>query len=334
MRPRREPPWTIWSERPVPEELRQLLAPEARSTGPWELPGEDPLRGIEEADGTIASARMRYERAIFERARRLRVVARTGVGVDNVAVDEATRRGIVVCNVPGGPTISTAEHAITLLLAAAKRLKVAEAALASGKWDIFNQHEAIELAGTTLGVVGLGKIGRRVARVALALDMRVLAWDPHLGDERIREAGAQPASSLDELLAASQVVSLHAPFTEETRGLLDRRRIGLLPHGAVLINTARGGLIDEEALLEALDSCRLGAVGLDVFEQEPLTPESRLVGRVDVVATPHLAAGTVQGRERLWRAAIEDVMSCLRGEVPLGIVNPKVLETEVVEEDL
>ncbi len=280
----------IWSERPIPDGLRHLLEPDARSTGPWDLPGEDPMRGIEEADGTIASARMRYDSAVFERARRLRVVARTGVGVDNVAVDEATRRGIAVCNVPAGPAISTAEHAITLLLAAAKRLKVAEAALAVGDWDTFNRHEAIELAGVTLGVVGLGKIGRRVARVAVALDMNVLAWDPHLGDERIREAGAQPASSLDELLAASQVVSLHAPLTSETRGLLDRRRIGLLPHGAVLINTARGGLIDESALIEALDSGRLGAVGLDVFEPEPLMPDSPLLGRTDVVATPHLAA--------------------------------------------
>jgi len=334
MRSDHDLPWTIWSERPIPDGLRHLLEPDARSTGPWELPGEDPLRGIEGADGTIASARMRYDGAVFERAARLRVVARTGVGVDNVAVDEATRRGVAVCNVPGGPTISTAEHAITLMLAAAKRLKSAVAALAAGSWDTFNEHQAVELAGMTLGVVGLGKIGRRVARVALALDMRVLAWDPHLDDEDIREAGVQPASSLDELLAASQVVSLHAPLTEETRGLLDRRRIGLLPHGAVLVNTSRGGLINEEALLEALDSGRLGAVGLDVFEHEPLASGSPLVGRADVVATPHLAAGTVQGRERLWRAAIEDVMSCLRGEVPRGIVNPGVLETEVTEEEL
>lgn len=315
----------MWTERPMPESLMALLPPGVRVVGPWALPGTDPVRGIVDADAVVASARIRYDTTVLDRATRLVVIARTGAGVDNVAIDEATRRGIAVCNVPDGPTISTAEHAIMLLLAVAKRLKAAERSLRSGVWDIFNQTDAIELQGLTLGVIGLGKIGSRVAQMARAIGMEVLAWDPYLTDDQISAVGAVAAGTLDELLSLSHAVSLHAPLTDETRGFIDERRLALMPRGAILVNTARGGLVDERALVRALDTGRLSGAGLDVFAHEPLPLDSPLLGRDDVVVTPHVAAATVASRERLWRSAIDDALRCVRREAPRHIVNPSVL---------
>jgi D-3-phosphoglycerate dehydrogenase len=318
-------PFTIWSERPIPTELVALLLPDARAYGAPGLQGTDPLRGIESADGVIASSRIRYDAAVFDRASHLRVIARTGTGIDNVAIDEATRRGIVVCNVPDGPTVSTAEHAIALLLAVAKRLKICDRSLTAGNWDIFNEHDALELDSTTLGIIGLGKIGRRVAAVAQALGMSVLVWDPHLTANEITASGARRAGSLDELMSSCHAVSIHAPLTRETHGLVGRRLIALMRPGAILINTARGGLVDEHALLDALDAGALGGVGLDVFAHEPLPADSPLLRRDDVVVTPHVAAATTASRERLWRSAISDALRCLRGERPHNVVNPTAL---------
>jgi len=178
---------------------------------------------------------------------------------------------------------------------------------------------------TLLGVIGLGRIGSRVATVARALGMVVLAWDPYATPEALALAGARAAGSLDELLQTSDVITIHAPLTTATAGLVDRRAISLMRPGAIVINAARGGLLDERALLEALDAGRLGGAGLDVFREEPLPPDSPLLGRDDIVVSPHVAAATVASRERLWRTALEDVQRCLRGERPWNIVNPDVL---------
>jgi len=316
---------TIWTERRFPDGLRSLLEPDDRTLGAWSVAGSDPLLGIEAADAVIASVRVRYDGALLDRAPRLRVIARTGAGLDNVAVEEATQRGIAICNVPDGPTISTAEHTLALMLAVAKRLKTCDNSLRSGAWDIFNDHDAVELDGLTLGIIGLGRIGSRVANVARALGMVVLAWDPFATPEHRALAGVRAAGSLDELLQTSDVITIHAPLTTATAGLVDRRAISLMRPGAIVINAARGGLLDEVALLEALDGGRLGGAGLDVFREEPLPPDSPLLGRDDIVVSPHVAAATVASRERLWRTALEDVLRCLRGESPRNIVNPEVL---------
>lgn len=315
----------LWTERPMPDGVRVLLGPDVEISGAWALPGSDPLRGIERAEAVIASARIRYDADVLDRAVQLRVIARTGTGVDNVSVDDCTRRGVAVCNVPDGPTVSTAEQAITLLLAVAKRLKASESSVRSGVWDIFNQHQAVELDGTTLGIIGFGKIGSRVAGVALALGMQVLVWDPYVPIADIAAAGGRPAGSLEELLRMSDAISLHAPLTPETTGLIGRQAIALMRPGCIVVNTARGGLVDEVALIEALDAGRLGGAGLDVFAHEPLPMDSSLLGRDDIVITPHVAAATVASRERLWTAAVEDALRCVRGERPRHIVNPQVL---------
>jgi D-3-phosphoglycerate dehydrogenase / 2-oxoglutarate reductase len=316
---------TVWSERPVPAEMLHLLAP-ARALGAWAGDGGDPLWGIEQADGIIASSRIRYDAATMRLAPRLRVIARTGTGVDNVDVEAATRRGIAVCNVPDGPTVSTAEHAIALLFAVSKRLKATETSVEQGRWDIFNERDAVELAEATLGIVGLGKIGRRVASIARAIGMDVVAWDPQVDPGVFEALGVRAAASLDELMSTSHAVSVHVPLTDATRGFIDRRRIALMRPGAMLVNTARGGIVDEEALLDALDAGRLSGVGFDVFAHEPLPGDSRFLRRDDVVLTPHVAAATVAGRDRLWISAIDDTMRCLRGEPPLHAVNAEALE--------
>jgi D-3-phosphoglycerate dehydrogenase len=280
---------------------------------------------VHEADGIIAASRIRYDGGLMDRAPRLCVIARTGAGYDNIAVDEATKRGIAVCTVPDGPTVSTAEHAVALMLAVTKRLKLSDRSLRMGHWDIFNDHDAVELQGTTLGIVGLGKIGGRVARVALAIGMRVIAWDPYVSAELAGAMGVALTASLAELLAGSDVVSIHAPLTPATEGMISREMIGVMRGGAVLVNTARGGLLDEDALVDALDRGALSGAGLDVFAEEPLPTDSRLLGRDDIVVTPHVAAATVASRERLWSTAISEALRVLRGQAPAHVLNPEAL---------
>jgi D-3-phosphoglycerate dehydrogenase len=189
----------------------------------------------------------------MDRAPRLRVISRSGTGLDNIAIHDATQRGIAVCNVPDGPTISTAEHALALLLATAKRLKQSEHALRESRADYFNEYQELELHGLTLGIVGLGQIGSRMARFGLALEMRVVAYDPLLDVDRLAALGVGREQTLDALLRVSDVVSLHAPLTASTYRLIDSERLAQMKPGAILINTARGSLIDEEALVDALE---------------------------------------------------------------------------------
>lgn len=234
------------------------------------------------------------------RAPRLRVIGRAGTGVDNIDVEAASRHGVLVLNAPGANTISAAEHTIALLLALLHRVPDAAASMAAGRWDRARLG-GTELHGKCLGVVGFGRIGARVAELARALGMRVVAHDPLLPPERLEEGGATPLP-LEALLATADVVSLHLPLTEDTRRLIDRGRLAAMKRGAILVNTARGGLIDHEALLEAVESGRLGGAALDVFEIEPLPADSPLRRSERLLLTPHLAAST---REAQARAATE-----------------------------
>jgi phosphoglycerate dehydrogenase-like enzyme len=240
-------------------------------------------------------------------------------------VAEATRRAIAVCNVPDGPTISTSEHAVMLLLATVKRLnKWQNAVQDENRGDYFRAYDGEELYGLTLGLIGLGRIGARVAGVALALGMTVVAYDPFISADSAARAGVELAPALEELLASADVVSLHLPLTSETHHLINADRLAMMKQGAFLINTARGGLVDEAALLNALESGRLGGAGLDVFEIEPPPPLHPLLHREDVVFTPHVAGGTRASKDRLWGSALAQVLQVLRGERPPHLVNPEV----------
>jgi phosphoglycerate dehydrogenase-like enzyme len=286
-------------------------------------PGTDLDRyaGIEEAVGAVVGASP-YDGSVMDRAPRLRVIARTGIGYDAVHVAAATARGIAVCNTPDGPTISTAEHALTLMLMVAKRVKPAEASLTTGTTSgYYARHEGIELAGKVLGLIGCGRIARRVGAMAAGIGMRVIAFDPYLD---AMPDGIDRAEALDDVLAIADVVSLHVPLTEASRGMFDAARFAAMKPGAVFVNTARGGLVDQQALLAALDQGRLAGAGLDVTHPEPLPANHSLLGRDDVVVTPHIASATADGKVRILEAAIEGALAVIHGERPAHLVNPEV----------
>lgn len=311
----------IWFERePQPEHLA-LLDGAALPLGPG--PSDDPFRELGEADAIVASVYV-YGADVMDLAPRAQVICRTGIGYDKVDLAAATLRGIVVCNTPDGPTISTAEHAVALMLAVAKQLQAAAAVLRAGGGDFFARHHGMELHGRTLGLVGLGRTGGRVAAVAAALGMQVRAFDPYAPPGRAAALGVEGAGSLEALLAAADVVSLHVPLTEETRGLMDAARFSAMRPGSIFVNTARGGLVDHEALLRALEEGPLAGAGLDVTEPEPLDPSHPLLHRDDVIVTPHVASATVAGKDRIYRQAIAQALQVLRGERPPHLVNPEV----------
>ena len=315
----------IWLERPLPMDHEPLISGVATVCGVSTQSPDDPFRAVSAADAVIAGGRLRYDATFMDRAPGLRVICRTGIGYDNVDVAGASARGIAVCNAPDAPTVSTAEHAVALMLAAAKDLKRTEATTKrGGKADFFSDYGGVELAGMRLGLVGLGRIGSRVARVARALDMFVWAFDPWVNPRRAEELGITQAETFDELLASSDIVSLHLPLTHDTRHLINAEALSKMKKGVILINAARGGLLDEAALLEALESGQVRAAGLDVFEKEPPPPDHPLLQRDDVVFTPHVAAGTYAGKGRLWSSALTQAVMALKGEPPPHLVNPEV----------
>jgi D-3-phosphoglycerate dehydrogenase len=233
---------------------------------------------------------------ILNAGAKLRAVGRAGVGVDNVDVETATRRGVVVLNAPGGNTISTAEHAFSLLLAMARKIPHADANVRNKNWDKKN-FEGVELYNKTLGVIGMGRIGSELSRRAIAFGMRVAAYDPYLSVTRARSLQVELVDELDDLLASADFISLHTPLTAETRHILDATRLRNTKRGVRIINCARGGLIDEGALAQALQDGHVAGAALDVFEIEPLPGDSPLRNAPNLVLTPHLGASTVEAQE-------------------------------------
>ncbi len=287
------------------------------------------LAGIDEADAFICSGDVIYDGARMDKAPKLKVVARLGAGYDNIDVPAATARNIVVLYAPQAPTVSTAEHAITLMMATAKRLNVVENALRARNWRGYLRRnlKGLELDGCTLGLVGMGRIGSRVAKVGQALGMRVIVHDPFLSQARATEAGVSLMPALDALLQQADVVSLHLPATPQTRNLMNAERFAQMKAGAILINTARGALVDEEALVDALKSGRLAGAGLDVFQQEPIPDDHPLLQFENVVLSPHIASRTGAGHHRIWETTIVQALQALRGERPPFLLNPEIWET-------
>ena len=311
----------VWFERPVLPGLAEDVLGRCQALGPADAkPGDDPLADLVDAQGIVAGA-MHYDGSLMDQAPELRVIARTGIGVDCVDLDAATARGIAVCNAPDGPTLSTAEHTVTLLLMVAKKVKQSERVVLDPVGsDLFADHEGIELDDKTLGLVGFGRIAKRVAGVAASLGMHVQAFDPFLDSfgEAIR------MKSLDRLLQSSDVVSVHVPLSDENRLMFGPEQFAAMKEGAIFINTARGGLVDQEALLAALDSGRLLGAGLDVTDPEPLPPGHALLGRDDVVVTPHVASATAEAKRRMLETAFGQVLQVLKAERPANLVNPEV----------
>jgi D-3-phosphoglycerate dehydrogenase len=265
---------------------------------------------------------------LIERAERLKVIGRAGVGIDNVDVDAATRRGIVVANAPESTVVSAAEQTIGLLVALARNIPQAHAALKGGRWER-SRWSGIELAGKTLGVLGFGRIGQQVARRAVGLGMRVVAYDPFVGEDRFRDVGVEHAETIDEVLGAADVVTLHLPLTPETEHVIGRDAIARMRDGARLVNAARGGLVDEEALGEAIRSGKLAGAALDVFSSEPYT--GPLLELDAVVTTPHLAASTDEAQDRAGLIIAEQVAAALEGGLVTNAINIPVVDQADLE---
>jgi D-3-phosphoglycerate dehydrogenase / 2-oxoglutarate reductase len=282
---------------------------------------------IGEYDAIVIRSATKLTADLIARAERLKVIGRAGVGVDNVDVEAATRKGIVVANAPESTVISAAEHTIGLLLALSRNIPQAYAALKKGRWER-SRYGGIELANKTLGVLGFGRIGQQVARRAVGLGMRVVAYDPFVARDRFRELGVDRAETLDELLAAADFVTLHAPLTNDTRGLVNAQTLAKMRDGVRIVNAARGELVDEPALAEALRSGKVAAAALDVFSEEPYS--GPLLGLENVVATPHLAASTEEAQDRAGVIVAEQVAAALEG----GLVSNAVNIPSVGAEDL
>jgi phosphoglycerate dehydrogenase-like enzyme len=305
----------IFIDRPVPGGFDELFAGKGEAIGPKP-------EALVDADAVLAGASI-WDGARMDGGPKIRIISRTGIGYDTVDLDAATERGIVVCNAPESPTISTAEHAMALMLHATKSLSANQRRLRTHDGDYYAVNEGVELAGRTLGVVGYGRIGKRVVKAARGLEMQAIAYDPYLdpATEDVELVG------FDELLDRSDVVSLHCPLTDETRTMFDAATIAKMRRGSALVNAARGGVVDQEALVAALDSGHIASAGLDVTVPEPLPTDHPLQGRENVLITPHIASATDLGRRRMYAHAIANVMTCLAGDQVEHCVNPKVYNT-------
>ncbi len=268
------------------------------------------LEIIPEFTALVVRSQTKVTADVLKAGPRLRVVGRAGVGVDNVDVETATRRGVVVLNAPGGNTVSTAEHAFSLLLCVARKIPQADASMREKNWDRKN-FEGVELYNKTLGVIGMGRIGSELARRAIAFGMRVVAYDPYLSATRARALQVELVDELDDLLAGADFISLHTPLTPETRHLLDAARLQKTKRGVRIINCARGGLIDETALANALQDRHVAAAALDVFEKEPLPNGSALRSTPNLILTPHLGASTAEAQESVGIEIAQSIRAAL-----------------------
>jgi D-3-phosphoglycerate dehydrogenase / 2-oxoglutarate reductase len=277
----------------------------------------------------IVRSQTKVTAKILNAARKLRVVGRAGVGVDNVDVETATRRGVVVLNAPGANTISTAEHTFSLLLSLARNIARADATLKGGAWDRKNL-EGVELYNKTLGIIGMGRIGSELSRRAIAFGMRVVAFDPYLSASRARSLQVELVEDLDELLPLADFISLHTPLTAETRHILNAERFPKTKRGVRIINCARGGLIDEQALADAISNGHVAGAALDVFEMEPLPADSPLRKISKLVLTPHLGASTAEAQESVGIEIAQSIRAALLEGTIRNAVNMPTLDAKTL----
>ncbi len=282
---------------------------------------------VGEYDALVVRSETQVTVEIIEAGERLQVIGRAGVGVDNIDLEAATRRGIVVVNVPAGNTISTTEHTIALMLALARSIPQANTSLKSGKWARSN-FIGIELYDKTLGIIGLGNVGSEVAKRANAMEMRVIAYDPFVSVEHARNLGVEMVP-LEELLKQSDFISLHAPLTSITRNMIGAKQLALVKPTVRFINCARGNIIDEGALLRAIEEGRVAGAAFDVFSQEPIT-DSPLFKSEKIIVTPHLASSTTEAQTNLALGVAEQIIAVLNGEPARYAVNAPLFTQETI----
>jgi len=288
------------------------------------LPEAEILKIIPEFSALVVRSETKVTAAVLEAATKLKVVGRAGVGVDNVDVDAATKRGVIVMNTPGGNTISTAEHAFSLLVSIARNIPQADASVKASKWDR-KKYQGVELYDKTLGILGMGRIGSEIARRAIAFGMRVVAYDPYLSVSKARSLQVELIENIDDLVPLCDFLTMHMPLTDETRHMIDARRLALCKKGIRIVNCARGGLIDEAALGEALQSGQVAAAALDVFEVEPPPAEFALRSLENIVFTPHLGASTAEAQENVGIEIAQAIRAALLdGEIRNAVNMPSI----------
>jgi D-3-phosphoglycerate dehydrogenase len=281
-------------------------------------------------DGLIVRSSVKVTEEVLAAADRLKVVGRAGVGVDNIDVNAASMRGVMVTNTPGANTIATAEHTMTLLLALCRHVPQAYVSLKAGQWER-KKFMGIQLYRKNIGIIGMGRIGARVALRCQAFGMEVLTYDPYLSDEVAHDLKVKPVD-LSELYAQSDFITLHAALTAQTEKIIDAKAIAQMKDGIRIINAARGALIDEAALITGLESGKIAGVALDVFAEEPLAPDSPLLKMENVIVTPHLAASTLEAQQDVGTQIVEQILDALRGLDYRNTINMPIVDAKLLQQ--
>lgn len=311
-----------------PQALERLEAAEEVTFDVVRRPSQGKLREIISGyDAVIIRSSARMDADLLSVSSRLKVIGRAGMGLDNVDIDAASLHGVIVMNTPGANTIATAEHTVAMLLALCRNVPQADASLRTGEW-VRSRFTGVQLYRKTLGIVGLGRIGAQVARRSQAFGMTVIAFDPYISDEVARELNVTLVD-MDELLARSDFITLHTALTSETRGIINAQAIARMKRGVRIVNCARGGLVDEAALVDALRTEHIAGVASDVFAEEPLPADSPLRWLPNVVFTPHIAASTVEAQRDVGTQIVDQVLAALRGEDFRNAVNMPVVDASI-----
>jgi D-3-phosphoglycerate dehydrogenase / 2-oxoglutarate reductase len=303
--------WKILITDGLEEVGKEILRAQAEVTDQPTITPDELVKTVGEYDAVIVRGRTKVLPAVFDAASKLKVVGRSGVGVDNIDLAAAKSHGVIVVNAPIATSLAVAELTMGMMFSLAREIPRADAGMKNAKW-LKKELEGIELNGKTLGVVGFGRIGSAVAKRASAMGMKILASDPVLKDEEIRARGGEPVS-IDDLYAKSDFITIHTPLTNDTRGIFNAAAFAKMKNGVRIVCAARGGVIDEAALLDALNSGKVAAAGLDVFATEP-PGESALAAHPHVVATPHIGAQTVEAQARAAADISAEVLAALKGE--------------------
>jgi len=326
------PKWKVFVTRIIPDEGLKLIL-ENCDAEVWQEetppPKEIIIEKIKDCEGILTLLTDKIDAEIMDRAPKLRIISNYAVGYDNIDVKSATQRGIMVTNTPGVLTETTADLAFALILATARRIVEADKFTRSGKWKSWGPMLFLgrDVYGATLGIIGLGRIGQAVARRAKGFNMKVIYYSRKRKEDVERELGVE-YRELHSLLSEADIVSIHTPLTEETYHLIGEKELSLMKPTAILINTARGAVVDQKALYKALKERRIFGAGLDVYEKEPIDADDPLMELDNVVLLPHIGSASVETRGRMARMAAENLLAGLRGEKPPNLVNPEVLEAK------
>ncbi len=318
---------------PIPDEAVLMM----KNAGIWvdvmtNLSQDELIKIIPDYDGLVVRSGTKVTKEVIEAAKKLKIIGRAGVGVDNIDVNAATQKGIVVANAPGGNSVSTAELALGMLFAVARKIPQAVSSVKSGRWER-KKFLGTELRGKTLGVVGLGRVGFEVAKRARSMEMSVVAYDPYIGESKAKEIGVELVE-LDELIKRSDFITIHVPKTKETEKMFSKREFELMKDGAYIINCARGGIVDEQALYEALKNGKIAGAALDVYESEPPSPDNPLLKLDNVVTTPHIGASTREAQISVGLTIAEEIINVYKGLPVRNAVNLPSLDPTIYQKIL